>query len=137
MQEVMQPVMAVLVDGVQVGFVPVARTDYLSYFPVGVRDAQENVYSVWLDFRGGGRYPVYLSSTSPEWKSGILQTSASDVAVDVSRELAFGLLAIVVLIPMILLIFLLPLSWIVILLLLGRAQNLKQRAVEKFNWAWG
>ena len=110
MQEVMQPVMAVLVDGVQVGFVPVACTDYLSYFPVGVRDAEENVYSVWLDFSCGGRYPVYLSSTSPEWKSGILQTSASDVAVDVSRELAFGLLAIVVLIPMILLIFLSPLS---------------------------
>ena len=128
MQEAMHPVMAVLVDGTQVGYAPVARTDYLSYFPVGVRDEQGNAYSVWLDYRGGGRYPVYLSSTSPEWKSGILQTNARDVTLDVSRELAFGLLAVVVLIPMIVLIFLLPLSWIIILLLLGRAQNLYTRS---------
>jgi len=124
MQETMQPVMAVMADGVQAGYAPVARTDYLSYFPVGVRDEQGNAYSVWLDYRGGGRYPVYLSSTSPEWKAGILQTNARDVALDVSRELSFGLLAVVTLIPMTLLVFLIPLSWIVILLLLGRARNL-------------
>ncbi len=127
MQEEMQPVMAVLEDGVQVGYAPVARTDHLSYFPVGVRDEQHNAYSVWLDYRGGGRYPVFLSSTSPEWKSGILQTKARDIAGDVSRELAFGFLTVVVLIPMIFLVFFLPFTWIIILLLLGRAQNLNTR----------
>jgi len=128
MQEAMQPVMAMLVDGVQVGYAPVTRTDYLSYFPVGVRDDMKNAYSVWLDYRGGGRYPVYLSATSPEWKVGALRVATKDVALDVSRELAFGLLAVIVLSPMTLLIFLLPLSWIIILLLLGRASNLHTRA---------
>ena len=127
MKEEMQPVMAVLVDGIQVGYAPIARTDYLSYFPVGVRNEQGNAYSVWLDYRGGGRYPVYLSSTSPGWKSGILQTKARDIAGDVSRELAFGFLTIVVLIPMTFLVLLLPFTWIIILLLLGRVQDLNTR----------
>lgn len=128
MQEAMQPVMAVLEDGVQIGYAPVARTDHLSYFPVGVRDSQENGYSVWLDYRGGGRYPVYLSATSPEWKAGALQMTGRAITTDVSRELAFGLLAVVALIPMSLLILLLPLAWIVILLLLGRAAHLDTRS---------
>jgi len=127
MQEAMQPMMAVLTDGVQVGYAPVARTDHLSYFPVGVRDGMKDAYSVWLDYRGGGHYPVYLSATSPEWKAGALRISGRAITTDVSRELAFGLLAVVALTPMLLLILLLPLAWIVILLLLGRAEHLDTR----------
>ncbi len=54
--------------------------------------------------------------------------TARDVSSDVSKELAFGLLTVVTLIPMTLLIFLLSMSWIIILLLLGRAQNLDKRS---------
>ena len=127
LQEEMQPMMAVLVVGAQVGHAPVARTDRISFFPTGVRDEDGAAYAVWIDFRGGGQYPIFLASTSPEWKAGTLQATARDIVSDVSRELAFGMLTVVVLIPMILLIFLLPLSWIVILLLLGRVQDMNTR----------
>ena len=56
-----------------------------------------------------------------------MRTTARDVSSDVSRELAFGLLTVITLIPMTLFVFLLSFFWIVILLLLGRAQNLNTR----------
>ncbi len=72
LQEEMQPVMAVLVDGVQVGYSPVARTNNITFFPTGTRDAHGQAYAVWIDYRGGGRYPVISLIDQPgleEWRS--------------------------------------------------------------------
>ncbi len=124
--EEMHPVMAVLADGVQIGAMQVARSSDFIHFPVGVKDAVGDVYAVWVEFQGGGKYAVFLSTTSPDWKSGVLQLSARDVTSDVSRELAFGALTAVALTPMAVIILLLPFVWIVILALLGRTQELNQ-----------
>lgn len=128
MQEEVQPVMAVFADGDQVGYEYIGRSDHTSYFPVGVRDGEGWLYAVWLDLMVGGNYEVLVSSTAPAWRSGILQTTSQDVAGDVAGELSFGLLATVALVPVVLIILALPFVWLVILLLLGKAEELNTRA---------
>ncbi|NOX62934.1 MAG: hypothetical protein GXP42_13480 [Chloroflexi bacterium] len=124
----MQPVMVILQDGDQVGYAPIARTRFLSYFPVGVGDRAGALYAAWSDFRGAGQYLIFLSSTSAAWQEGILQLKDEDVLQDMLSELGFGLLAAGGLIPMLVFILVLPLVLLALLALTGWDRSLRTRA---------
>ena len=127
MKSRLQPVMVRLQNGRQVGYAPIARSRFISTRPVGTGDLAGNLYAAWLDYRDTGTYLVLFSSTSPVWKQGALQLSLGDMLEDVLSELGFGLLATSALIPMLLFIFLIPLTLLGLLALSGRDRKLDTR----------
>ncbi len=124
----MQPVMVVLKGGDQVGYAPIARTRFLSQFPVGAGDRNAAFYAAWSDFRGAGQYLVFVSSTSAAWQKGVLQLTGQDALQDILGEIGFGLLAAGGLIPMLVFVLGLPLVLLALLALTGWDRSLQTRA---------
>ncbi len=123
----MQPVMAVLQDGVQVGYMPIARSNYFSLYPVGAEDDEGRYYAAWNDYRGPGKYLIFFSSTSKAWQTGVLALKREDVTQDIVSEFGFGLLAAGGLIPMLLFVLVLPLVLLGTMALIGQDRSLDTR----------
>jgi hypothetical protein len=127
MKSRMQPVLAALADGTQVGYAPIARTRFISSRPVGAGDGGGNLFASWYDFRGGGKYLVYLATTSVAWRRGAMQLTRQTLMNDLAEELGFGLLAASAFTPMLLFIVGLPLALLGLLALTGRDRKLNER----------
>jgi hypothetical protein len=107
-----QPTLIYMQNGELVGYHALTWTDHASASPVVATDANHNLYAAWTDATGADfHYPIYLASTAPalraSWRFMMLDDYAT-VAWDYINRIASG----IVLFPVIIVWFFLPIAWL-------------------------
>ncbi|MBN2390069.1 MAG: hypothetical protein JXR84_05075 [Anaerolineae bacterium] len=107
-----QPTLVYMQDGELLGYQALTWTDHTSSSPVVTTDATHNLYAAWTDATGADfHYPIYLASTAPALRVSWQHMTLADygtVAWDYINRIASG----IVLFPLIVVWFFLPIAWL-------------------------
>jgi len=91
-------------DGDVNGYQLLTFTSKPSQHPVLAADADQYLYTTWLQNEGESGFDLYIASSAPDIQKNLLKLTSGDIS-KLSREMAFGLLSGVVLAPIIVLVW--------------------------------
>lgn len=94
-----QPVVALLEDGVHRGFQVAAITKGLSLYPQLLLDEQGYWHLLWIDMRAYGLYPVYYATTSPQARAELNKITPEDIG-RISLETLMGMISGMGMVPL-------------------------------------
>jgi hypothetical protein len=129
--DAVQLAMVVFSEGKPVGYQLASNTSSASVLSTLTADRDANLHLAWIDTSGFRQYDVYYASTSPEAKTWLDRTSATDIVLG-AANLIWGIISSIGLVPIAIIWNLVPVMWIFLFYVISGREFL-ERTITKIG----